>query len=368
MSWDATTFGECPSPESCTPAGCAEGHDPSDAIELCSQCLPDFARFAQDQRCQACPDGEMTNFVFFLAVLLATALFSALVWDNLHGAMDMIPEEAARPWKSSAEKAKKKKKREMGKKSSMPFHSIVIRIVSSYLQVAGMLQRFALTLPAAVRTLVVIEASSSSLSEQLLLFDCGSDVRDGAGVFVLKQVMSLWVIPLVSVLACALFWVAAGIVRRRRAQSDGGHRHVVTPLDGFISSLMVLFYTLFPSVVSRVALTFSCRSFGDPRRGTSRLLLTEALSVQCLKESHWTMMLLLGFPVVLLYIFVVPWFIARTLIRQRKAGKLFAHQNHYDAKYTIRFGFMFAGYREGFEFWETVVSEKFDCFFAKHVV
>ena len=100
MSWAATTFGEGPSPESCTPAGCAEGHDPSDAIELCSQCLPDFARFAQDQRCQACPDGDMTNFFFFLAVLLATALFSALVWDNLHGAMDMIPEEAARPWKS----------------------------------------------------------------------------------------------------------------------------------------------------------------------------------------------------------------------------------------------------------------------------
>jgi hypothetical protein len=63
----------------------------------------------------------------------------------------------------------------------------------------------------------------------------------------------------------------------------------------------------------------------------------------------------LGFPVVLLYIFLVPGFIAWTLIRERKAGRLFALQADYDAKSTIRFGFMFAGYREGYEFWECVV-------------
>ena len=337
----------------------------SNTTELCSQCLPKHARFAQDQLCEACPDGAMTSFIFFLAVLLAVGLFSFLVWDNLDGAKDMIPEESARRRKISAEKEKKRTKNHLIAapiigattfRSKMPFHSIVIRIISSYLQVAGMLQRFDLTLPSSVRTLVVIEASSSSLSEQLLLFDCGSEARDGEAVFLLKQVMSLWAIPSVSVLLCALFWMAVGIVRRRRKkmQSDG-HLHVVKTFDGFISSLMVLFYTLFPSVVSRVALTFSCRSFGDPHRGTSRLLLNEALSVQCLKESHWTMMLTLGFPVVLLYIFIIPGFIAWTLIRQRKGGKLFAHQKHYDARFTIRFGFMFAGYREGYEFWECVV-------------
>ena len=57
--------------------------------------------------------------------------------------------------------------------TKMPFHSIAIRIVSSYLQIAGLLTRFDLTLPAAVKSLAaVVESSSSSLSEQLLLFDC----------------------------------------------------------------------------------------------------------------------------------------------------------------------------------------------------
>ena len=235
--------------------------------------------------------------------------------------------------------------------SRMPFHSIVIRIVSSYLQVAGMLQRFDLTLPDAVRTLIAVEAGTSSLSEQLLLFDCGTELRDSASVFVLKQGMSLWVIPISSVFACGLFWWILGLVRRKRQASSSAIR----PLDGFISSLMVLFYTLFPSIVSRVALTFSCRIYGDPQQDTERLLLTEALSVECLTEQHWSIMLSLGFPIVFIYIFLVPGCIAYILIRQRKAQTLFVHQTQYNPQHTIRFGFMFAGYREGYEFWECVV-------------
>ena len=118
---------------------------------------------------------------------------------------------------------------------------------------------------------------------------------------------------------------------------------------------MVLFYTLFPSIVSRVALTFSCRVYGNPQQDTERLLLTEALSIKCLTGEHWSIMLSLGFPIVFIYIFFIPGSIAYTLVRQRKARTLFVHQTQYNPQHTIRFGFMFAGYREGYEFWECVV-------------
>ena len=154
--------------------------------------------------CAPCPDGSTTNFIFFLAVLLAVGVFSLLVWDNLEGARLMIP---PKDWLTSETTA--------NFSSKMPFHSITIRIVSSYLQVAGMLLRFDLTLPESVRILIIVEASSSSLSEQLLLFDCGSDLRDGLSVFTLKQVMSIWVIPITSVLACGIFWMA---VHRKKSQ------------------------------------------------------------------------------------------------------------------------------------------------------
>ena len=99
--------------------------------------------------------GCATVFLFIGAVLLVMVIFCYLVWDNLNGARLMVPTSE-------------------GALTKMPFHSIAIRIVSSYLQVAGLLTRFDLTLPKAVHTLAVAESSSSSLSEQLLLFDCRS--------------------------------------------------------------------------------------------------------------------------------------------------------------------------------------------------
>ena len=41
-------------------------------------------------------------------------------------------------------------------------------------------------------------------------------MRDGEAVFVLKQIMSLWVIPFASILACGLFWMVVGAVRSKR--------------------------------------------------------------------------------------------------------------------------------------------------------
>ena len=127
----------------------------------------------------------------------------------------------------------------------------------------------------------------------------------------------------------------------------------MTGLDGFVSSLMILFYTLFPSVVNRIALTFSCQSYGQG--AAQKSLLTEALSVECYTSEHWTMITTVGIPGMLLYVVVLPMFIARVLIKQRHALTLYPSQENYQSKWTLRFGFMFAGYREGYEWWESVV-------------
>jgi hypothetical protein len=90
----------------------------------------------------------------------------------------------------------------------------------------------------------------------------------------------------------------------------------VTGLDGFLSSLMVLFYTLFPSVVSRVPTTFSCKNYGCGVH--ERSLLTEALSVECYSVEHWSVIGWIGVPGIVLYIVVAPTLIALVLVRQRK--------------------------------------------------
>merc|ERR1711871_140707 len=154
-------------------------------------------------------------------------------------------------------------------------------------------------------------------------------------------------------MALRIFWLCCSGQRRRKRYT--AVKNLVSSQDGFISSLMVLFYTLFPAIVSKVALVFSCKTFGDSSRGTDRLLLTEALTVQCLTNIHYVMVLTLGIPVVLLYIFLIPGIISSYLIAFRKKRELYPYQTNYNPKWTLRLGFMFAGYREGYEWWESVV-------------
>jgi len=174
LTFDSRSFGKCPFEDACNLSffgGCAPGHD-SNASELCSQCLgptPEapngYAAQSRGEACEPCPNEEDTGALFFGAIMLAVLLFAFLVWDNLGGANDMIPaaEAAAANSDSDSNSDSDARAATANTTTKMPFHSIVIRIVSSYLQIAGMLLQFDLHLPPSVRTLVVMEGSTSSL-------------------------------------------------------------------------------------------------------------------------------------------------------------------------------------------------------------
>ena len=126
----------------------------SNVSELCRQCEIGWASASETETCDQCPERNTTIALFVMAVIGTFCLFSYLVSDSIDGAHEMIKT-----------------------KESMPFHSISIRIVSSYLQVSSMLLAFDVTLPKSVRTLMYVQASTSSLSEQFLRFDCLTNVR-----------------------------------------------------------------------------------------------------------------------------------------------------------------------------------------------
>jgi hypothetical protein len=352
-------------------------------------------------------------------------VFSYLVWDTLDGAKIMISENVQ--WKKWVRKNFRTDGTVKGEGvripipplTTMPFHSVAIRIISSYLQVAGLLLQFNLTLPPSARHLLAFEASASSLGEQFLQFDCASNVRDAAEMFAYKQLLSVWILPGGSVVACALFWSCCLSMHKKktpeqlqmqqqlhhqlelqqemkRSRTKGHHgrnsknkhasrlvpkinnkkssagnskiedgqsgvsdfdhylnnkKHTVrlTLRDGFTASLMVLFYTLYPSVVNRVGLSLSCRPYGD------RLLLTPALSVECWKPQHLTFVLTVSLPGMLLFAMLIPSILAHTLLRKRRQSRLYMTQNDFEPRWTLMFGFMFAGYRENFEWWESLV-------------
>merc|ERR1712166_748547 len=326
MSYDNQYFGECLNKKACNNNGtslkCTHGHDG----ELCSQCIPGWAALSRTEPCEECKKSSLGLVAFVFAILIALLVFSFLVWDNLDGARMMIPKEGD----------------DEAKSTSMPFHSIAIRIVSSYLQVSGMLLRFDMSLPKEVEVLVTVESGASSLGERLLMFECLTEIRDDYSLFMARQLSMVWLIPLASVLLCMIFWFL--LFRRKWS------------FDGFISSLMILFYTFFPSIVTRVALTSSCQKYG------TKTLLTEALSVECWTEKHRAAILTVGLPGLILYVIVIPLLLAIKMIKQRRLQTLYHDQEKYDPKWTLRYGFVFAGYRSGYEWWESIIMLRKCCF------
>ena len=51
--------------------------------------------------------------------------------------------------------------------------------------------------------------------------------------------------------------------------------------------------------------------------------MTEALSVECYTSEHWTMMMTIGIPGMLVYVVIIPACIASLLIKQRLALTLY---------------------------------------------
>ena len=140
MTWDPYIFGKCTAPGACDYElypdnnGCKPGHM-SNVSELCRQCEIGWASASETETCDQCPERNTTIALFVMAVIGTFCLFSYLVSDSIDGAHEMIKT-----------------------KESMPFHSISIRIVSSYLQVSSMLLAFDVTLPKSVRTLMYVQA------------------------------------------------------------------------------------------------------------------------------------------------------------------------------------------------------------------
>ena len=361
---------------------CADGHDPHS--ELCSQCLEGWSKPRENVPCSKCPEKTTTIFVSIGVFLFIGFVFNALVTDSLNGSKDMIPRSEC----------------DTSHSTEMPFHSIAIRILSSYMQVSGMLLAFDVYIPESVRSLIVAQSSVSSLGEQLLSFECLVESRKGATIFFMKQLFAAWILPFSSLVLIAIFWWLRHVACQRDGLDDedhilrmkvsdsqapkkrGGRKtqkeqfvannefngknnlqnevYIFVPsVDGFLTTIVVLFYTLYPSLVNRMALTFSCVSWDN---GESEIL-TEALSVKCWTPEHMALVYQVGIPGSILYMVLIPAAISLILNRERRRQHLYPHQRNYQARWTMRFSFMFAGYREGFEWWESVVMAR-KCLFV----
>ena len=284
--------------------------------------MPGYASRSKIGLCHPCPARGPTLVLFTIACFAIIGLFAYLVYDSLDGAKEIASTMVLMRKKEIIIPSNFFHRDDDDANEHMPFHTIAIRIVSSFLQMSSMLLSFDIALPTSVTNLLHIESSVSSLSSELMNFDCATDQRDDGEMFLIKQIMAVWVVPFIATTLCAAFWFIFSLVRKCKGKKEEKVKEEkvdeekeekeekvkeeekveeisVDAFDGFIASLMVLFYTLFPSVLNRVALTLSCRKFHD------KTLLTEALSITCGEDQHIAIISLVGIPGMFLYALIV---------------------------------------------------------------
>lgn len=284
LTWNHSVFGACPVAEACegipdvtdSSTGevistgdlaktsrvrlekCRHGH--AENSELCSSCIQKYlVRLTANPAgtCSECP-AEGTNFFMFASlIMIAMAYMAFLILDSLKGAQEIIEKDIP-----------------------MPFHTIAIRIFSSYLQVAGMLMSFRITLPDAVASLVTVQRSASAVVEQTLSFDCTAGSRRGLELFFMKQTLAVTLPLLLPLVSC--IWLIVNSCRRMLKREP-----IKYITDKIVASVVVLYYLVFPAVVSRIAITFACTEFGDDGFQPNRqFLMQNSLSTKCYSTSH----------------------------------------------------------------------------------
>eukprot|EP00949_MAST-11_sp_MAST-11-sp1_P000896 g896.t1 len=111
---------------------------------------------------------------------------------------------------------------------------------------------------------------------------------------------------------------------------------------------MVILNLLFPTLVKRGALMFSCRQI-------DLLRLDEALDVKCFESDHVWAFMTTTVPGIIVFVIGFPMGLLYMLIRLKRRGALQHDGPDYDKRWVLRLGFLFAGYEEKFVFWESIV-------------
>merc|ERR1711865_750324 len=230
---------------------CRFGHS-NTSSEICDDCESGYFKPLGGKVCEQCPEGGNNALLTALTALLAVAYACFMIADTLEGTQRIIDMD-----------------------TSMPFHTIAIRIVASYMQVTSLLNSFELKLDDSDISASTVEGLGivSTIGKQALSFDCSASSTRGLDLFLTKQTVAV-TLPLMIVPVIFVVWFLIYKIKK----------HTENPLrslsDDVFASLFVLYYLLFPTLVNRIAITFACTTLDDQTR------ITHSLSTTCWGEAH----------------------------------------------------------------------------------
>jgi len=150
-----------------------------------------------------------------------------------------------------------------------------------------------------------------------------------------------------------LYWIPSGLNVRRRSK-----RWFSITRDKYITSVVVVLFVVWPSIVQQTFLMFSCKSLGS---GSGALFLLQDLEQKCWTADHWSWLLGVGFPMLFLYVIGIPA-VTLYLMYRNAYVDIDEHGNVWRGldrtSVVLKYSFLYKGYIPSRYYWEIVVMSR----------
>ncbi|OMJ78092.1 hypothetical protein SteCoe_22156 [Stentor coeruleus] len=271
---------------------------------LCQSCEVGFSRDTGG-KCSKCPD-KSTNAVILLAFLVLIVFIAViLVKTTLKSAF-----------------------------AAKALHSIYIKIFTNYLQLVFLTAQFNLDWPTYVLQLFKVQKSAATVSEQLFSVDCymddGKSTTSSNSYFYKLGVLCC--LPFVIALVSLAVWLTISFI-------NGTYSYLRRE---FFTTIVVLFFLVYPNIVKAMFLNFSCVSVD--MEGS---FLDQNTAIKCWTSNHTKYSLIIALPGIIVWAIGTPALVLLRLTKQRR----FLHRD--DNK--IIFGFIYNGYKISHYYWEFII-------------
>jgi hypothetical protein len=361
LPWDDRGYGKCPRPAAC-PGSDESLKPPAEQFDLdggnstriarscngahrgvlCGECNEYHDTKLGDNLglCVVCPDEVQNYWRLSSLLVVGVIMMTFLVGDSLGGVSKIVHGVSK------------------GSDVAVPFHSVGIRIISSYMQVAGLLNNFRLELPEAVTSLVTAQSAVSGVGGAVISFNCLFPTLRGSELFMIRLICVIVIIPAVAIVSVVIFWLLRAVCHKQKEPILSIHGHEFKhpgPKDKMIGTLVVLFYLMFPSILSGITTAMSCTTYGPKGSEVSRVLLDATLTIQCYKLVHITMLITVLLPSFAVFAILMPAAVVLAMRSHYKSQTLLPHQKDFDPTACYRYGFLFLGYEQEMYGWEVLV-------------
>lgn len=330
-SVQAATFYKCPIPKSCTQGGCAAGY----TGVACASCAQGFHKFNGD-RCIACPRRGLMWLVFFALVVVQVLVVAFLVFLSLRAADREHIFTTVTGTKALVHA------------SQIP---TLFKIFLNYIQLLAIASQFDLDWPPDLVRVLTFVGKLSTLGIGASSLEC----ELAFGFF--DQARLQMIVPVAGAGLAAVIWLGLTYRKARslaEVEASRGSGSLATRalagvwtnrsyfVAGFTSTLLIVLFVSHPHQIMLGFKMLTCERIDGVLR------LRADLETVCWSSSRHIFFATLTTTVALgVYGALLPAAVFAWLFTHRK--------NLTNRATTVRFGFLYRGYRPAFFWWEVVI-------------